>query len=221
MATVLKKQKSLYYSALKWFLLFAAVLVVGRLLGEINAFLSLLPFFTIPFFIERIGNYLAGALGEHLVTRQLNRLEGEYYIVNDINLPGMQIDHTLICPKGVFTIETKTYIGKVYGNGNEKYWKQYIGKNRFGIKRYSPIKQGRAHSAKLYDLLAQQELNRRIDTIVVFAGVAQVKVNPKPIPVLHRKQVYEYISQLPDIMRQEEIEKYKDGIMNLLHNNLK
>lgn len=216
MATILKKQKSLNYSALKWFLIFVAVLIAGRLLGEINAFLSLLPFFTIPFFIERIGNYLAGALGEHFVTSQLNKLGDDYYIINDINLPGMQIDHTLICPKGVFTFETKTYVGKIYGNGDAKYWKQYIGKNKFGIKRYSPIKQGRAHSAKLHDLLVQQGLDRRIDTIVVFAGVAQVKVNPKPIPVLHRKQLREYISRLPDVLSQEDILKYKDEIIKML-----
>ena len=128
----------------------------------------------------------------------------------------MQIDHTLICPKGIITIETKTYIGKIYGDGNEKYWRQYIQGNKFGIKRYSPIKQGRAHSAKLHDLLANKGFNRRIDTIVVFAINTIVKVNPKPIPVLYRKQLRDYISRLPDIMSREDIIKYKNEIMNLL-----
>jgi hypothetical protein len=221
MAIVLKKQKSLYISALKWFLFFIVVMVVARLLAKVNPFITIASFITIPFFIERIGNYLAGALGEYLVTRQLNKLGDNSYIINDINLPGLQIDHTLVCPKGIITIETKTYVGKVYGNGKEKYWRQYIGKNRFGIKRYSPIKQGRAHSVKLHELLIKRGLDRRIDTLVVFAGTAEIKVRPRPIPVLYRKQLYEHLLNMPDVLSSEEIQNYKEMILDQIFSDNK
>ena len=70
---------------------------------------------------------------------------------------------------------------------------------------------------KLHELLAQQGLDRRIDTIVVFAGIAEVKVRPKPIPVLYRNQVFKYVSQLPDVLSNEEVTKYKEGVIKLIN----
>lgn len=214
MAIILKKQKSLYISALKWIALAFAVAIAGRLLLPVHVFITIATLIAFPIILGKSANFFMGAFGEWLVTKELCQLDDNYFIVNDINLPGMQVDHTLICPKGIFTIETKTYLGKIYGNGNDKYWNQYI--NGFGIKRYSPIKQGRGHSVKLYELLEQKGLSHRIDTIVVFTGLAEVSVNPKPIPVLYRKQLLNYILQQRDILNPSQVQEYKDAILRLV-----
>lgn len=214
MATILKKQKSLYTSALKWIILAFVIAIAGRLWLAINdnyVFITIATLIAFPVILGKSFNFLIGAWGEYSVTKEINKFSDDYYLINDINLPGMQIDHTLICPKGIITIETKTYFGKVYGNGNEKYWKQYI--NGFTTRRYSPIKQGRGHSVKLYELLEQKGLNQRIDTIVAFAGPAKIIVNPKPIPVIYRRELYDYLSSQPDVLSPEQITEYKDKIM--------
>lgn len=212
MATILKKQRSLYLSALKYIALAFLVAIAGRLLLPVHVFITIATLIAFPLILGKSFNFLLGALGEHLVTKEICKLGDDYYLFNDINLPGMQIDHTLICPKGIITIETKTYFGKVYGNGDDKYWKQYL--NGVSIRRYSPIRQGRCHSVKLHDLLEPKGLSHRIDTIVVFAGLAKVSVNPKPIPVLYRKEINEYIIGLPDMLSSEQIQDYKGLIMN-------
>jgi hypothetical protein len=215
MAILLKKQKSLYLSALKYIVLAFAVAIVGRLLLSFNVFITIATLAIFPIIFGKSGTFILGALGEYVVTRELKKLDNNYFIINDVNLAEAQIDHVLIGPKGIFTIETKAYVGKVYGNGSKRYWRQYVGKNKFGIKRYSPIKQGRGHSRKLYKLLFEKGFDRRIYTMVVFAGSAQVKVRPQPIPVLYRKEVKDYISELPNILSQEEVNRYRDEIMKL------
>ncbi len=216
MAIILKKQRSLYVSALKYIILAFVIAIIGRLLLQVHVFITIVTLIVSPMIIWRSGNFLVGALGEYLVTRELKKFGDNYYVFNDLNFTKMQIDHTLICPKGIFTIETKTYFGKIFGNGNERYWKQYI--NKAPIRRYSPIKQGRRHSVKLFELLKKKGLSKRIKTIVVFAGPAKVKVAPKPIPVLYRKQLYDYLSRKPDTINEKEILDYKAKIFNLIKN---
>ena len=74
--------------------------------------------------------FLLGWQGEARVTNVIkNRLSDEWYLADDVEpenpkgteLRKPQIDHVLIGPKGVFTIETKNYVGKVYGNEDKLY----------------------------------------------------------------------------------------------------
>lgn len=216
MAVIIKKQKSLYLSALKYIALAFAVVIAGRFLLSVNVLITIASLVAFPIILGKSANFLLGALGEWLVTKELCRMDDNYFIINDICLPNMQIDHLLICPKGIFTIETKTYLGKIYGNGNEKYWKQYLPGLSYGIKRYSPIKQGRGHSVKLFELLKKDGLNNRINTIVVFAGLAKVSVNPKPIPVLYRKQICDFLSGQQDTLNFSQAQEYKIAIMDIV-----
>jgi hypothetical protein len=56
----------------------------------------------------KLRNYNLGLLGERYVAERLNELrEDGYYIIHDIPCGRMNIDHVLVGPAGVFTIETK------------------------------------------------------------------------------------------------------------------
>ncbi len=57
-----------------------------------------------------------GAVGEQMTGRELERLEKDgFRTLHDLQLPGSRanIDHVVIGPTGVFTVETKSYAGRV------------------------------------------------------------------------------------------------------------
>ena len=65
-----------------------------------------------------------GLEGENEVFKCLETLPKDYFIFNDVKLPGKggNIDHIVIGPSGVFVIETKNYSGKYRINGNKWFY---------------------------------------------------------------------------------------------------
>lgn len=96
-----------------------------------------------------------GELGEYKINVQLEQLSNDFKYINDILIRVdkslHQIDHVLITPVGVFAIETKNLMGKIYGKPTYKNWIQYID----GYKRYfyNPIRQNAGHIKALKTLL--------------------------------------------------------------------
>jgi len=63
-----------------------------------------------------------GAEGEKAVGQFLERLRGEgYQVFHDIVADGFNIDHVLIGPAGVFTVETKTWSKPMRGDARVSY----------------------------------------------------------------------------------------------------
>jgi len=90
--------------------------VVGLLVHPV---LSLIPLFAASPLARRqysaAARYRKGSLGEDLVSSLLSGLSDEFYLINDIKLPGHRgnIDHVLVGPCGVVVIETKHYRGLI------------------------------------------------------------------------------------------------------------
>ena len=122
-AKILTKQRSLYVSAFKYILLASAVAIIGRLLLPVSVFITIVSLVAFFFILRKSFNYLMGAIGEHLVTKEIKKFGDDYYLINDVEISGKQTDHILICPKGVYIIETKTYFFNVYDWF--RYWKLY------------------------------------------------------------------------------------------------
>ncbi|WP_397446627.1 nuclease-related domain-containing protein [Polaribacter sp. R77954] len=74
--------------------------------------------------IENSRNLIAGAIGEHLVVKEIKKLSDSYVLINDFNLNfsppifykkhnqkiySVQVDHLLISKAGIFIIETKNW----------------------------------------------------------------------------------------------------------------
>lgn len=74
--------------------------------------------------VEGLYPTIAGAIGENLVVRELEKLSDKHYLINDFSLRfnppvfnkqngdriySIQIDHLLICGSGIFVIETKNW----------------------------------------------------------------------------------------------------------------
>ena len=63
----------------------------------------------------RATHYRKGIVGEELVSTLLAGLPDDFYLINDVTLPGHRgnIDHVLVGPCGVVVIETKNYRGVI------------------------------------------------------------------------------------------------------------
>ena len=61
-----------------------------------------------------------GILGENAVTELLQGLPDDYFLINDVVLPGHpgNIDHVVVGPCGIVVIETKNFSGAVESHGN-------------------------------------------------------------------------------------------------------
>jgi len=140
---------------------------------------------------ERIGE-----AGEQYISQVLACLSQDYTTYNNVVLKTergtTQIDHIVVSKHGIFVIETKNYRGDIYGNDDERQWKQiivtpvnfarkpwktytYVKKSYF----YNPVKQSYAHVYALKNVLKDYP-HLPIIPIVVFIGDARLKrINSK------------------------------------------
>lgn len=149
-----------------WFLGLFALLIVVKILGSAR---------------------FKGWHGERAVAKGLSRLDpATYHAFHDLYLPRpdgqgtTQLDHVVVCPFGIFVIETKNYRGWIFGSEKQAQWTQqiYRQKNRF----QNPLHQNDLHVRALMDCL---DLPRdAFLPVVFFIGDAKFK-NPMPPNVLN------------------------------------
>lgn len=114
-----------------------------------------------------------GAQGERKVNSKLNPLifgKVEHRQINNLilvddNNKSHQIDHIEIRQNGIFCIETKNYIGWIFGDENSEKWTQtlYTGeKHQF----LNPLKQNKSHCYHMSKVLGPKY---KINSLVVMA----------------------------------------------------
>ena len=115
-----------------------------------------------------------GAIGERKVDSKLNPLifgKVEHRQINNLvlvddNNKSHQIDHIEIRENGIFCIETKNYIGWIFGNENSEKWTQtlYTGeKHQF----FNPLKQNKSHCYHISKVIGSKY---RVNSLVVMAN---------------------------------------------------
>ena len=137
---------------------FIALLVIGIILGIFS-------------------NRIIGWFGEHWTRQALKKLpKDKYKIINDvfilINGSTHQIDHVVISPYGIFSIETKQYNGFIVGNKYDKNWIRYAGKKKYYYS--NPIRQNYGHVKSLSELLNIDE--SKIYNVVCIPSKARLKI---------------------------------------------
>lgn len=115
------------------------------------------------------GAELKGSKGENAVTDYIEENFGhKAFLINDINITdgkrNSQIDHVLVCPQGIFCLETKNYSGS-YQYVNRTQWVFY--KNGKPVYVNSAQGQSVYHTDVLRDVLGG---HLRIIPVVVFAN---------------------------------------------------
>lgn len=167
---------------------------------------------TRPAFRQYAGatRYRKGILGEHLVSTLLGGLSDDFYLINDVKLPGHRgnIDHVLIGPCGVVTIETKHYRGVIRCDRDQWF---VDGRRIKSISRQ--VRQG-AMAVKAYlsdrSLTFRTSRVRWVESVVVFTNpLCQLEIN-RPGPTIVR------YSELPMLIAEKAKQRELDAAQSSL-----
>lgn len=114
-----------------------------------------------------------------------------------------QIDHIILCRKGIFVIETKNYSGTIKVLEFNKYWTQTLGRQTYRL--YNPIRQNEGHLSALRYLLKSKQYP--MHNKVVFVGSAklsgQIPKNVHP-NILH---LVSSIKKHPNVLSYDEVKQ--------------
>lgn len=160
---------------------------------------------------------IVGWFGEHWTRKALNKLsKDKYKIINNlfisVNGSTHQIDHVIISPYGIFSIETKQYNGYITGNKYDKNWVRHAGKNKYYYT--NPIRQNYGHCKALVELLNIDEL--KVHNIVCIPSKAKLKIE-------HDGELVGYETIINKILsyKDEVIDNVSDIYNLLIKNNNK
>jgi hypothetical protein len=139
-----------------------------------------------------------GAEGEEHVGSLLEELSGTgWQVIHDATLGRGNVDHILIGPAGVFTVETKSHPG--------------------------PVRVGRIHGATLSQAHAQRSAIERVtglevEPLIVFsrAWVDRPLARRKGVRVLPARMLLGYMGKLPERLSQAEIEQARAKVVEAL-----
>lgn len=218
MARVLKRQVSLDEAGgIRIFGGIAAIIIGALLMYFTQSDLIGLGIIIVGIIVVKQGDaFWKGSDGEDLVTNLLEHLPDNWYIFNDMVVGPSQIDHIVVCPKGVYTIETKNYRGTIYGNADKKEWMQTF-PNGSKFDFYNPVKQGNKHSLDLSKYLENNGLKTWVNTVVVFPNEeVTLKVYSPKTKVLYLKELAAYFMEQKDSLNQKTCDEIVECIQELV-----
>lgn len=158
--------------------------------------------------VRALRNYDLGLVGERCVAERLNELRANgYHIIHDIPCGRMNIDHVLVGPAGVFTIETKmarkelnmpceiTHTDKgVFMNGK----RGWCGKALWEVEK---------EVAYLQDILTKDgSRSPHIQPVVVYPGWFVKDDCSRKIWVLNDRYLVKKICSLPTVLSPENVQ---------------
>jgi hypothetical protein len=151
----------------------------------------------------------AGLQGQKQLVRVLSVLDDNYYLVNNLKLPGRgdDVDHMVVGPNGVFALETKHYSGRIYRRDGQ--WYQAKTSRSGFAQPERPIRDPARQLKRNVDYLracikrTDPALSRRtrlwIEGIVVFSHprasleLAEAERQALPFPILRPAELAERI----------------------------
>jgi hypothetical protein len=139
-----------------------------------------------------------GASGEEHVGALLDRLRGEQWqVIHDASLGRGNVDHILIGPGGVFTVETKSHPG--------------------------PVRVGRVHGSTLSQAQAQRRAVERVTGVEVEpliaysrAWVDKPMARRKGVRVMPARMLPSYLERRPAKLSEAEVEQAHERITQAL-----
>jgi hypothetical protein len=168
-----------------------------RFLGsEIALLLGI--FVILRFVLPLVERHDRGATGEEQVGGLLDELAGDdWQVIHDASLGRGNVDHILIGPAGVFTVETKSHPG--------------------------PIKVARVHGATLSQAQAQRKAIERVvgvpvEPLIVFsrAWVDKPLARRKGVRVTPARMLSGYLERRPATLTREQVEQTRARVADAL-----
>lgn len=146
--------------------------------------------------------------GERAVGQYLDRLRGQHYeVFHDVIGKGFNVDHVIIGPAGIFTVETKIRSKPVRGEAKIIFNGETIAIDGMEPDRY-PIIQGKAQSRWLRVLLAESTGQTfEVRPVVVFPGwsIEQRPGSTRQVRVLEPKALPGFLAHEPAVLSPEDV----------------
>lgn len=156
----------------------------------------------------RIRALRQGIEGEKAVGQFLERLrESGYQVFHDLIGSGFNVDHVLIGPAGVFTVETKTWSKPERGEAHIQFDGEQLTVAGREPER-NPVVQARAQAGWLKGLLVESTgHNFDVFPVVVFPGwyIEQTEGSLRNMWVLEPKALAKFLGNAPQRLTPEEI----------------
>lgn len=157
---------------------------------------------------------LKGKWGEWTVRRSLFWLKllhpHDYIVRHGVLLQegqhSQELDHVVISKFGIFAIETKSKGGVIYGNEDDKHWKQVM-TARLTHEFHNPLLQNKGHIKSLKSVLGEVAIH----SVVVF--IQGRFGNPMPANVMHQQRLRPYLRTFKqEVYSQAEVQKLADTL---------
>ena len=158
-----------------------------------------------------------GLDGERTVGQSLENLRAYgYQVFHDIPGIGFNIDHVIVGPAGIYTIETKTLSKPARGNPTITYDGDILRRDD-GWEMGQHLVQARAQASWLADLLNQgRRAKYYIRPVVLFPGWWVKNIAPsekRDILVLNEKALPHFLANEPDTLTSDAVETAANCIM--------
>ncbi len=157
----------------------------------------------------------AGLRGETEVMQRLQAaLDQSHYVFNDLRMKvgrtSAQIDHLVVCARGLFVIETKNWRGRIVGDPTADQWQQFRMPGQPPVRVHNPVRQVKRQAEMLRLALEQQGLGPApIHRYVVFLSPnTSVEVPVSDVPLLHPAPCVEAIAQqsIEPVLHPEQVD---------------
>jgi hypothetical protein len=178
----------------------------GKTIATLGIPASLVVFVGILYWVKAMGDKAEavadraldarrGAVAEEAVGNLLADLPEKYCVVNDVASKRGDIDHIIISPKGILTVETKSHKGVVTCEG------EMLKRDGKPFEK-DFIKQAWAQAYSIRDLLTDKGVcNLRPQPVIVFTDAeVQVKGKVRGVRIIGSKDLHAFLEGLPDWM---------------------
>jgi len=149
------------------------------------------------------GTYRKGGKGEMLVAKRLVKLSAEWRVLHSIPVgdKGTDIDHVVIGPGGVFSLNTKNHSG-------QRVWVHTHAFKVNGSPHNDYLRASRAEARKASRLLSAASglAVEVIGVVVVVADCLDIKGMPLDTPVVARKKIVDWLRSQPICLSSAQIE---------------
>jgi hypothetical protein len=158
-----------------------------------------------------------GRDGERIVGQFLEDLRADgARVFRDLVGEGLNIDHVVVSPHGIFVLETKSYSKPGRGDAVLEYDGERLLRHGVEFTRH-PVHQAQALARWLADQLVESTGRRfPIRPVVLVPGwfVEISKKRPPGVWVLNPKQLSAYIAQEPVTLKREDVALVSSRIIN-------
>ena len=142
--------------------------------------------------LRRVESFFRGARGEERVAGVLASLPDAYHVFNDFEAGGDHIDHVVIGPAGVFSVETKSWRGTVE-----------VVEGHVLVNGILPSRD----PDKVRSAIKKVGFDVTVAPVVCFASdtFAADAVSCGPVKILNSNAINEWFASQPDILPPDEL----------------